>query len=366
MMIRNILILTVIAALVPTAMSNVSASAGSEIALFSGVSGSDGLSISGNGDTAKMELKATNENGKTTKVSDFQMNADNVLYIKIGDKVTVNDNVDFTKAIATDGNNNQKAIGITSNGVIDFTGYAQGLSTLDVVVDDDRAYEGIIVIGQQPPEVINKQVTKVNNNQETKVEFVVREPPKPPKCDEGEELKGNKCVPIPCDEELIDGKCPDPVPCDEELIDGRCPDPVPCDEELIEEYCELPGEKPIPVVNCYEGWHSDASGTCQPDDQENPTMPSCDLNPNQPDCEIPTEEFTSEGIDCDKDPAACGVEFPEEEEEEEGFTGEEEEVEEEEEGFTGEEEEVEEESSEEEDSGGSESEGSEDSGGSEE
>ena len=36
MMIRNILIITVIAALVPTAMSNVSASAGSEIALFSG------------------------------------------------------------------------------------------------------------------------------------------------------------------------------------------------------------------------------------------------------------------------------------------------------------------------------------------
>ena len=212
MMIRNILIITVIAALVPTAMSNVSASAGSEIALFSGVSDSDGLSISGNGDTANMELKATNENGKTKKVSNFLMNADNVLYIKVGDKVTVNDNVDFTKAITTDGNNNQKAIGITSNGVIDFIGYAQGVSTLDVVVDDDRAYEAIIVIGQQTPDVINKQVTKVNNNQETRVEFVVPEPPKPPKCDEGEELKGNKCVPIPCDEELIDGKCPDPVP----------------------------------------------------------------------------------------------------------------------------------------------------------
>jgi hypothetical protein len=171
-MIRNILILTVIAALVPTAMSNVSISAGAEIALFSGVSDSDGLSISGNGDTANMELKATNENGNTKKVSDFLMNADNVLYIKTGDKVTVKDNVDFTKAITTDGNNNQKAIGITSNGVIDFTGYAQGVSTLDVVVDDDRAYGAIIVIGQQPPEVINKQVTKVNNNHE--VDMVVK------------------------------------------------------------------------------------------------------------------------------------------------------------------------------------------------
>jgi hypothetical protein len=148
-MIRNILIITIIAALVPTAMSNVSASASTEIALFS--SDSDSLSISGNGDNARMELKATNENGKTIKVSDFQLTADNVLYIKTGDMVTVKDKVDFTKAITTDGNNNQKVIGITSNGVIDFTGYTQGVSTLDVVVDDDRAYEAIIVIGQQPP-----------------------------------------------------------------------------------------------------------------------------------------------------------------------------------------------------------------------
>ena len=175
----------------PTAMSNVSASAAAEIALFSGVSDSDGLSISGNGDTAKMELKATNDNGKTNKVSNYQMNADNVLYIKVGDKVTVEDNVDFTKAITTDGNNNQKAIGITSNGVIDFTGYAQGVSTLDVVVDDDRAYEAILVIGQQPPEVINKQVTEVNNNQETRVVYP------DPKCDEGEKRINGKCEPDP-------------------------------------------------------------------------------------------------------------------------------------------------------------------------
>jgi hypothetical protein len=167
-MIRSILILTVLAALVPTAISNVSASSDTEIALFSGGSGLDSLSISGNGDNAKMEHKATNNNGRSKKVSDFQMTADNVLYIKAGDKVTVKDNVDFTKAITTDGLNNQKAIGITSDGVVDFTGHAQGVSTLDVVVDDDRAYEAIIVIGQRPTEVFNKQVTKVNNNQDTR------------------------------------------------------------------------------------------------------------------------------------------------------------------------------------------------------
>jgi hypothetical protein len=166
-MIRNILIITIIAALVPTA--NVSASASTEIALFS--SDSDSLSISGNSDNAIMELKATNENGKTKKVSDFQMNADNVLYIKAGEKVTVKDKVDFTKAITTDGNNNQKIIGITSNGVIDFTGYTQGVSTLDVVVDDDRAYEAIIVIGQQTKEVVDKEITRVNNKYVMDISF---------------------------------------------------------------------------------------------------------------------------------------------------------------------------------------------------
>jgi hypothetical protein len=159
-MIRNILIITMIAALVPTAMSNVSASASTEIALFS--SDSDFLLISGNGDNAKMKLKATNENGKTNKVSDFQLTADNVLNIKTGDKVDVKDNAVFTKAITTDAGNNQKVIGITSDGVIDFAGYNQGAYTLDVVVDDDRAYEAIIGIGghaQESVKSVNKEIT---------------------------------------------------------------------------------------------------------------------------------------------------------------------------------------------------------------
>ena len=236
-MIRNILILTVIAALVPTTMSNVSASAGSEIALFSGVSNSDGLSISGNGDTAKMELKATNDNGKTNKVSDYQMNADNVLYIKVGDKVTVEDNVDFTKAITTDGNNNQKAIGITSNGVIDFTGYAQGVSTLDVVVDDDRAYEAVIVIGEHNQDTVKKEITTVNNIKRVTVcEGVIDnqtgaciQDPEP--CDEGFVLEGDGCIPEP------------PIPCDEGFVlegDGCVPEPEPVATEEID--CELQPE----------------------------------------------------------------------------------------------------------------------------
>jgi hypothetical protein len=46
-----------------------------------------------------MELKATNKNGKSNRVSDFQLTADNVLYIKAGDKVTANDNLDLQRRL---------------------------------------------------------------------------------------------------------------------------------------------------------------------------------------------------------------------------------------------------------------------------
>ena len=326
MIIRNILILTVIADLVPTAMSNVSASAAAEIALFSGVSDSDGLSISGNGDTAKMELKATNDNGKTNKVSDYQMNADNVLYIKVGDKVTVEDNVDITKAITTDGNNNQKAIGITSNGVIDFTGYAQGVTTLDVVVDDDRAYEAVIVIGEHNQDTVKKEITTVNNFKRVTVcEGVIDnqtgaciQDPEP--CDEGFVSEGDECVPEP------------PIPCEQGFVlegDECVPEPpIPCDEGFVLEGDECVPEPPIP---CDEGFVLEGDG-CVPE----------------------PEPVATEEIDCELQPELCEVNFVEipnvqlEETEEEELPEEEELTE------TTEFEEVEEEeSSEEEDSGGS-------------
>jgi hypothetical protein len=179
MMIKYILIMTIIAALVPTAMSNVSASVESEIALFSTASvDNDSLSISGNGDSAKMELKATNDAGRSNRVSDFQLTADNVLSIEAGDKVTVKDNVDFTKVVTTDARNNQKAIGITSDGVIDFARYTQGVYTLDVVVNDDRAYEAIIAIGYQTNQIVDKEIARVNSDY--RIEFVfppIKDPP---------------------------------------------------------------------------------------------------------------------------------------------------------------------------------------------
>jgi hypothetical protein len=326
MIIRNILILTVIAAFVPTAMSNVSASAGAEIALFSEASvDTDSLSITGNGDSAKMELKVTNDNGKSNRISDFQLTADNVLSAEVGDKVTVLDNVDFTKAITTDARNNQKAIGITSNGVIDFAGYIQGVYTLDVVVDDDRAYEAIIAIGDQTNQIVDKEITRVNS--EYTIEFVFP-PIKDPECKEGEKVIDGKCEPVYC-LDVEGSECPpvpdpEPIKCGEgeELFEGRC--------QLIADTCQ--GLDPCPYGLGVGG---------EPEPEPEPIK-----------CGEDEELFEGKcsPISTNDDPTPIGVELPEEEEEEEGFTVEEEEIEE---------------SSEEEESGGSDSEGSEESGGSE-
>jgi hypothetical protein len=123
---------------------------------------SNNLTITGNGDTALMELKATKQNGRTNTVSDFEIGADNVLFIEEGDSVTITDNVRFTKAQTIDSNDKKNKIAISSNGQISFAGYAQGTYVLDVIVDGDKAYEAIIVIGDEDEETVNKQITKVN------------------------------------------------------------------------------------------------------------------------------------------------------------------------------------------------------------
>jgi hypothetical protein len=346
-MIRNILIISLIAALVPTAMSNVSPSADAEIALFSGASvDTDSLSITGNGDSAKMELKATNDDGKSNRISDFQLTADNVLSTEVGDKVTVKDNVDFTKAVTTDARDNQKAIGITSNGVIDFAGYTQGVYTLDVVVDDDRAYEAIIAIGDQTNQIVDKEITRVNSEYTIWVKYP---PNKDPECKEGEELIDDKCqpVPIPCPEgeELIDGKCQEPkppvdpcgCPIGEDCPAEACVDPDPCTTDPTSPACETPEPiTPDPI-------------TPDPGDPVDP----CTIEST--DCETPEEPVVlplvgENTVEVPNEPIKA---FPNYEELGEGSDDSE-----------GDEDSGSDDSEDSEDSGGSDSEGSEDSGGS--
>jgi hypothetical protein len=147
--------------------------------------------------------------------------------------------------------------------VIDFTGYAQGVSTLDVVVDDDRSYEAIIVIGQQPTEVINKQVTKVNNNHDTTFKFIYSDPPPPiDPCVEDPNAEGCE---DPCLEDPTLEGCEDP--CLEDPNAEGCIPIDPCEEDPNAEGCipidcgsrmtpdcqtETPNEELIPSEEYYE------------------------------------------------------------------------------------------------------------------
>jgi hypothetical protein len=295
-----------------------------------------------------MELKATNDDGKSNRVSGFQLTADNVLSTGVGDKVTVKDNVDFTKAVTTDARNNQKAIGITSNGVIDLAAYAQGVYTLDVVVDDDRAYEAIIAIGDQTNHIVDKEITRVNSEYTTEIEFVFPtiENPKPP-----------KDIGLPyCD--LIEPSAPGPNGCFDRK-DGDDINGYPCrDGSKVSDWrdCKDAGKHPdeqLKEMKCPAH-----AGGCE------------DINEDDviifPDNSV---EFPTEEIDCELQPELCEEipnvpleeteeeELPEEEEltettEIEEIEEEEEEVEEE----SGGSEEVENEESEEESVGESEEE----------
>jgi hypothetical protein len=119
------------------------------------------LTITGNGDTGLMELKATKQNGRTNAVNDFEITADNVLYIEQGDTVTVSDNVKVTKVQTIDSVDKKKEL--PAGRQISFNGYSEGSYILDVTIDDRLAYEAIVVVGDEDEETVNKQITKVND-----------------------------------------------------------------------------------------------------------------------------------------------------------------------------------------------------------
>ena len=108
-----------------------------------------------------MELKATKQNGRTNTVSDFEIAADNVLYIEQGDSVTVSENVKVTKVQTIDSVDKKKELPASRQ--ISFNGYSEGSYILDVTIDDRLAYEAIVVVGEEDEETVNKQITKVNN-----------------------------------------------------------------------------------------------------------------------------------------------------------------------------------------------------------
>ena len=278
-----------------------------------------------------MELKATNDNGKSNRISDFQLMADNVLSTEVGDKVIVLDNVDFTKAVTTDAKNNQRAMGIASNGVIDFAGYNQGVYTLDVVVDDDRAYEAIIAIGDQTNQIVDKEITRVNNDQKITVELlpvcvkgyvldefgycVQESDPKPPKdiglpyCDlvPSDEYKAGCFDRQDCSEDTLLCSCRD----GSEVEDWRdCKDAGEHPAEQLKRTMSTPEPKPI---ECSEAGYMRQGDKCVAVGCEDYVGNPCHekIKPGNPDAvediipveeELPVEELPVEELPVEELP----------------------------------------------------------------
>ncbi len=265
----------------PTAMmSNGSASAATERGLFSDISFESGdpgtlrITEVGSGDeTKEMALKAENEDGESRPVSDFEITADNVLSIDLNDEVRVHtdDNVDFTKALVTDSADKKKTIDISDSGEISFNGYKQGVYVLNVVINDEFAFEAIIVIGPETQQIINREITRVNNKQVTDVDVEIIF-----SIDESEP------TPIPDPEPTPEPEIYyDPSP---ELEDTEEPEPEETEE--IEEEIEEEEAEPEPTLIP----ESDPEPTPEPEITPTPT-PSVDpsllaRSQPQPQCEF--------------------------------------------------------------------------------
>jgi hypothetical protein len=81
------------------------------------------------------------------------------------------------------------------------------------------------------------------------------------------------------------------------------PDPCldnPTLQQCVIDPCEENPDLPECVVDpCEE--NPELEGCQEPLPPEDP----CEENPSLPECEIPTEEFTTEGIDCELQPEQC-------------------------------------------------------------
>jgi hypothetical protein len=174
------------------------------IPVFSVSASTDTLTITGNFDTANMALKATKEGGKTSTVGDFQLTADNVLQIEPGDTVTITNDVVFSKARTFDANNVEKRIPVSVSGEISFVGYAQGSYILDVIVDNNKAYECIIVVGEEDQETVVKTINKSNSQTFTDIWVItIFEFPPPPPTDEPTPPITPPVTPPPTDQPIV-------------------------------------------------------------------------------------------------------------------------------------------------------------------
>ena len=275
------------------------------------------LTIEGNGDTATMLL--VREKGETAKK--VSLSADNVLSIERGQSINVFEDEDFSKALITPAEytgdlSKAKRVPIDSNGIIDLSAYAEGIYTLNVVVDDSKAYEAIIVIGEQSQQTINQIITNINSNVKIITEIIfgpIEEDdddndelsicyfnPNHKDCDPDENgdcppgfghNEDDRCIP--------QGKCPDGYvradddetgTCFEKGQDRRikeCPDGS---IRLVNDTC--PSEEPV-IDECEPGYVLE-DNVCVPEEPEPPIDDPCYCPPGQdcPEmaCEVPEPE----------------------------------------------------------------------------
>jgi hypothetical protein len=130
------------------------------------VQGAASIFIMGpDGVTKNMELKAIKDSSGVKQVQDFQLGADNVVSVPLNGAVTIFGDVavDFSGAKLTPAATTDSLDMPIVNGKITFAGVAQGVYTLDVIVGD-KAYECLVVIGDNPQQLIINQITEINTD----------------------------------------------------------------------------------------------------------------------------------------------------------------------------------------------------------
>jgi hypothetical protein len=341
-------------------------------ATISASNGNETLSITGDGKTAKLTLKATEDNGNTKQVDNFELTAENVLQIEEDDNVRITNDVDFDKARTIDANDNEKKIDIDDDGNVDFDNYNQGSYRLEVITEngDRKLFAGIVVIGpenkEQTKKVIERTIVEITIDVDCGKGFKERNDkciPEKPDCKPWQIEKNNKCIPKPpivCKQGEVkqNGKCipkPEPEPCKGLYVEesGKClPHPYPdvCElgqdldscqdyDECIAdpESCkEVTPTPPTPNIllapgltdsDCEEMGMKLSNGQCEPrDDQivDDEPIPTPDPDPNliplplDSTVEEETEEIQDEEDFEEEEPEEESVESDFEEEESSG------------------------------------------------
>ena len=194
--------------------------------------------VMGSDNVAKtMAYTAYNNNGRIEKNPDFEITQNNVVSVLANGKLTLlsTNGLGFSKAQITDANQKTTDVPIVNNQVT-FT--TPGVFTF-TVVSGQYAYTCIVVVGEQPKQNIDKQISNTYIILEISVETTF------------DDCEGNECEeertpsPPPCPVLEKDGKCsplpdPGPVPPTSPEPDPEPePDPIPDpgdDEEVNDRF----------------------------------------------------------------------------------------------------------------------------------